>query len=100
MWNVPVVVVVAGVLVPPGVVEEGAGEEGAAQAEAEAHDARVQLGVVGEDPRLGVLLADGSGAALAVLWPLLVLLALLAFVGHDGMRSLFTIQNDVASPQK
>ena len=85
MWNVPVVVVIAGVLVPPGVVEEGAGEQGAAQAEAEAHDARVQLGVVGEDPRLGILLLDG-GAALAVLWPLLVLLALLAFVGHDGMR--------------
>ena len=87
MCNVPVVVVVAGVLVPPGVVQEGAGEEGAAQAEAEAHDARVQLGVVGEDPRLGVLLADGRlGAALAVLRPLLVLLALLAFVGHDGTR--------------
>ena len=87
MCNVPVVVVVAGVLVPPGVVEEGAGEEGAAQAEAEAHDARVQLGVVGEDPRLGVLLADGRlGAALAVLGPLLVLLALLAFVGQDGTR--------------
>ena len=85
MWNVPVVVVVAGVLVPPGVVEEGAGEQGAAQAEAEAHDARVQLGVVREDPRLGILLLDG-GAALAVLWPLLVLLALLAFVGHDGTR--------------
>ena len=85
MWNVPVVVVIAGVLVPPGVVEEGAGEQGAAQAEAEAHDARVQLGVVGEDPRLGILLLDG-GAALAVLWPLLVLLALLAFVGHDGTR--------------
>ena len=86
MWNVPVVVVIAGVLVPPGVVEEGAGEQGAAQAEAEAHDARVQLGVVREDPRLGVLLVDVGGAALAVLWPLLVLLALLAFVGHDGMR--------------
>ena len=85
MWNVPVVVVIAGVLVPPGVVEEGASEQGAAQAEAEAHDARVQLGVVGEDPRLGILLLDG-GAALAVLWPLLVLLALLAFVGHDGTR--------------
>ena len=85
MWNVPVVVVIAGVLVPPGVVEEGAGEQGAAQAEAEAHDARVQLGVVREDPRLGILLLDG-GAALAVLWPLLVLLALLAFVGHDGTR--------------
>ena len=85
MWNVPVVVVVAGVLVPPGVVEEGAGEQGAAQAEAEAHDARVQLGVVREDPRLGILLLDG-GAALAVLGPLLVLLALLAFVGHDGTR--------------
>ena len=86
MWNVPVVVVIAGVLVPPGVVEEGAGEQGAAQAEAKAHDARVQLGVLGEDPRLGVLLVDVGGAALAVLWPLLVLLALLAFVGHDGMR--------------
>ena len=60
-------------LVLPRVVEQRPGEEGAADAEPEADDARVQLRVVREDPRLGVLRIDAAATTLLpVRWLLLL----------------------------
>ena len=67
----------ARVLVLLRVVQQRPGEQGATEAEAEAHDARVQLRVVRENPRLWVLRID---VAPVVLGLLLLVVAFLACV--------------------